>query len=139
MLVALAKVYVCRFLIFFLLLLLIWIKSIFWHKMSCFHKPRRKDFTLSLNIIGMDDTRKLNWPQTEVNNKNTYILDYEKLQRNRSSSVFKKWLQIPYLQYVHADKMLYYDLEFLIRIIPFKNDKWSHLHRAICIHNWINQ
>lgn len=71
----------------------------------------------------MDDTRKLNEPQIEVNNKNTYILDYEKLQRNRFSSVFKKWLQIPYLQYVHADKMLYYDLEFLIRIIPFKNDK----------------
>lgn len=138
MLVALAKVYVCLFSFFFFLL--IWIKSIFWHKMSCFHKPRRKDYTLSLNIIGMDDTRKLNWPQTELNNKNTYILDYmrncrEIVSHQCSKSGCKYRIYNMYMQI----KCFYYDLEFLIRIIPFKNDKWSHLHRAICIHNWINQ
>lgn len=121
---------------FFFLLLLIWIKSIFWHKMSCFHKPI--GILLWASEMEWMILKQMNLPQNEFNNKDTYIFDnffiLETSFHNSNKTVANAVFKI-----CRCRKNAYYDLEFLIRTIPFKNDWWSHLHKAICNYDWINQ
>lgn len=123
----------------FFLLLLIWIKSIFWHKMSCFHKPI--GILLWASEMEWMILKQMNLPQNEFNNKDTGYLYFwqfffilETSFHNSNQTVANTVFKI-----CRCRKNAYYDLEFLIRTISFKNDWWSHLHKAICNYDWINQ